>query len=477
VHEQESGKTVMNDVQENLLARFIDDREALSEPDFHALLAALRGDAEMSRLLKDLLIVDDVCAQMHSIDRKNFRAQVAARLRDQKNGGGMKAEVLLKRFSEPRLAPVPRPSSSLWRTVAVLAACVAVAALVALAFKPSEPEGTARANAPVAVLKTTAPGVRVRRGAVDLPASGGMQMLSDDTLINPLEGDVQIALAGQESTFVLHAGTHIHIANSPRGLRVHLAQGSVKAVLGPQPKDRPLVIVTASAEISIVGTELNVAVASNETHVDVVKGSVNVVRIDDGEAIRVDANYSTRVVPGRELISISSQVNEIAEPKKPEAAPQTGENGWRKIFDGKSMDGWKSNKGSFAVENGCLVGTAEKALDQSAVMTEEKFQDYELRYSFKIEGAIYLETRNRVSGAGSLDLQVKDKDSAWHQCVIQLSGLSGKAIIDGTEAPMELLGQLPPSGRIRFYMQNRGPAGVAKLLLKDIEVRELKAAK
>lgn len=467
----------MNDVHENLLARFIDDREALSEPDFQALLAALRGDAEMSRLLKDLLIVDDVCAQMHSIDRKNFRAQVAARLRDQKNGGGMKAEVLLKRFSEPRLAPMARPTSTLWRTVAVLAACVAVAALVALAFKPSEPEGTARANAPVAVLKTTAPGVRVRRGAVDLPASGGMQMLSDDTLINPLDGDVQIALAGQESTFVLHAGTHVHIANSPRGLRVQLTQGSVRAVLGPQPKDRPLVIMTASAEITIVGTELNVAVESNETHVDVVKGSVNVVRIDDGESIRVDANYSTRVVPGRELFSISSQVNEASDPKKPDPAPQTGANGWRKIFDGKTMDGWKSNKGSFAVENGCLVGTAEKPLDQSAVMTEEKFQDYELRYAYKVEGSIYYENRNRVSGSGSLDLQVKDKNSDWHQCVIQLSGSSGKALIDGKENVLETLGQLMPSGRIRFYMQNRGPEGAGKLFLKDIEVRDLKSVK
>src|SRR5437868_3553402 len=83
----------LNDFHENLLARFIDDREALNEQEFSALLAALLGDAEMSRLLKDILIVDDLCAQAHRIDRKNFRAQVAARLRDL-NGGGLKADVV-----------------------------------------------------------------------------------------------------------------------------------------------------------------------------------------------------------------------------------------------------------------------------------------------------------------------------------------------------------------------------------------------
>jgi hypothetical protein len=107
-------------------------------------------------------------------------------------------------------------------------------------------------------------------------------------------------------------------------------------------------------------------------------------------------------------------------------------------------------------------------------MTLENFKDYELRFSYKVEGAIYLEFRNRVCDIGSYDWQMKDKDSPWHQCVIRLVGDKAKAVVDGQEQTSEILGQAPTSGHIRYYMQSRNPAGKAKVILKDIEVREAK---
>lgn len=70
--------------------------------------------------------------------------------------------------------------------------------------------------------------------------------------------------------------------------------------------------------------------------------------------------------------------------------------GWKLLFDGKSLDGWRSYKSDqvgagWKVQDGALVLTAPKAGD---IMTKEEFADFELSFEWKISeggnsGVIY----------------------------------------------------------------------------------------
>lgn len=91
----------------------------------------------------------------------------------------------------------------------------------------------------------------------------------------------------------------------------------------------------------------------------------------------------------------------LAGPLAAAAAPNTltaaeKSAGWKLLFDGKSLDGWRSYKSDqvgagWKVQDGTLVLTAPKAGD---IMTKEEFADFELSFEWKISeggnsGVIY----------------------------------------------------------------------------------------
>ena len=71
----------MGDLNE-LMERFLDDRESLDEQQLAELVAGVRESPEQLAELKDQLIVDEALSQKQGVDRANFPAQVAQRLRD-----------------------------------------------------------------------------------------------------------------------------------------------------------------------------------------------------------------------------------------------------------------------------------------------------------------------------------------------------------------------------------------------------------
>lgn len=61
--------------------------------------------------------------------------------------------------------------------------------------------------------------------------------------------------------------------------------------------------------------------------------------------------------------------------------------GWRDLFDGKSLDGWQRLDGEaeFTVENGEIVGTAIANTPNTFLVTDEKFEDFILELEIKVE--------------------------------------------------------------------------------------------
>lgn len=67
------------------------------------------------------------------------------------------------------------------------------------------------------------------------------------------------------------------------------------------------------------------------------------------------------------------------------AAPE-GE-GWIKLFDGETTDGWKirSGKATYKVEDGAIVGTTEPGSPNTFLITEDTFADFELQFDVLLE--------------------------------------------------------------------------------------------
>jgi ferric-dicitrate binding protein FerR (iron transport regulator) len=84
---------------------------------------------------------------------------------------------------------------------------------------------------------------------------------------------------------VLAPGSVAFVLEDTNGKRLRLDQGDLSAVVSKQPSGRPLVINTAAAEVTVVGTTLNVASTGFETRVGVSSGNVRIDRGTDSLAV------------------------------------------------------------------------------------------------------------------------------------------------------------------------------------------------
>ncbi|MGH9840789.1 MAG: 3-keto-disaccharide hydrolase [Blastocatellia bacterium] len=84
------------------------------------------------------------------------------------------------------------------------------------------------------------------------------------------------------------------------------------------------------------------------------------------------------------------------------------EAGWQKLFDGKTMNGWRlmavhgGNGGVWAVESGALVANQEKDHKGGLIGTEKKYADYEIELEFKadypVDTGLFLRVRDDGMG-------------------------------------------------------------------------------
>jgi hypothetical protein len=82
--------------------------------------------------------------------------------------------------------------------------------------------------------------------------------------------------------------------------------------------------------------------------------------------------------------------------------------GWRELFDGKTMNGWRlmavhgGNGGVWVVQNGALVADQEKDHKGGLLATARKFSDFEIELDFQadypVDSGLFLRTRDDGMG-------------------------------------------------------------------------------
>ncbi|MDB5223180.1 MAG: hypothetical protein JWN83_1847 [Chitinophagaceae bacterium] len=82
----------------------------------------------------------------------------------------------------------------------------------------------------------------------------------------------------------------------------------------------------------------------------------------------------------------------------------SAQNGWKNLFDGKTLNGWKSLAGAatFTVENGEIVGTTASNTGNTFLATEKEYGDFVLEVDVKLEspkGNSGVQTRSHYDAA------------------------------------------------------------------------------
>ncbi|WP_394346365.1 3-keto-disaccharide hydrolase [Sphingobacterium paludis] len=89
-------------------------------------------------------------------------------------------------------------------------------------------------------------------------------------------------------------------------------------------------------------------------------------------------------------------------PATSHAQQAASKKGWKDLFDGKSLQGWKSvgGKAPYTIENGSIVGTMTKGTPNSFLITEKEYGDFILELDIKLEGD---ETNSGVQTRSHID--------------------------------------------------------------------------
>ncbi|MCZ7645697.1 MAG: DUF1080 domain-containing protein [Planctomycetota bacterium] len=444
---------------EERIARFLEDRDALPDAEFERLLEALHADADLARDFKDLLILDDLCARELGPDRRGFRAQVAQRLRDLAGAG---------RIDAAKVVALDRAGARSGRRLGSAlgaAALLAVALAVAWTLRPRPTEA-------LATLRTAPGEITVLHAGSRAPARAGQRLFLGNALLHRGGEDAVLDLADGGSVLELKPGSSLKLARAGSSPAFELSSGALEARIARRAPGTALSFLTPEAEVLVVGTRLSLEVAERVTKVEVLEGRVAVTRKEDGEILDLEAGTFVTVEPGRELVALQSAEGAAPEwPAEPDAQLAFGP--WEPLFDGSTLKGWTPTKGVWSVEDGALVALAPKQLDQASIGCDAEMGDFELRFSYKVEGSAYLEFKQRVTSTGGFYWGWKERNSAgWTPCVLRMVGGRASFVSDPTRGPAVLEGRAEPAGRIRFYLQNRGVDGPARLWLKDLELRK-----
>lgn len=75
-----------------------------------------------------------------------------------------------------------------------------------------------------------------------------------------------------------------------------------------------------------------------------------------------------------------------------------GEEGFKPLFDGKTLNGWEGNLRYWSVRDGMIVGRHEGIRHNEFLCTEKEFSDFELRLEFQL-----------VGGRGNSGIQFRSK--------------------------------------------------------------------
>jgi ferric-dicitrate binding protein FerR (iron transport regulator) len=285
----------------DLIRRFVDDRDALTEQEYELLLAAVKSSPDLALQLRDQLVMDDVLGQQLAIDRGDFLAQVQQRVADHLRGEdelNRQADEL-RLLALARLESAPRDSRTPWSAYWTWGVALTLLLAASLGFWNWRATQQAAVLATIAELDGKAI-VHCYPRASDEDAHSCQVLQSGDKL--SLAHDAHVSLLWPDGTRVQLAGGTVIELPSASGKRVYVDRGQLAALVTPQPSGKPMIFATPHAEAIVRGTELYLFVQADQTRLDVAEGKVELLELATRDALFVASAQSATASPGQKIV-------------------------------------------------------------------------------------------------------------------------------------------------------------------------------
>ncbi|MEM7014113.1 MAG: FecR family protein [Verrucomicrobiota bacterium] len=184
-------------------------------------------------------------------------------------------------------AAAPAPSRRGWQSYAItgLAACFVALLAGVLIFWPDRPESIATLTGNSGAVLWTGDGGEVSHDLATGEDIGG-------GTLETLAADAWAEIAFPDGTTLAVSGHSAITISEQDGQKImRLREGSLSVEAAKQPAEAPILLMTPSAEATILGTQLNVSVDDFATLVVVNEGLVEVERLADGSIQKVPEQH------------------------------------------------------------------------------------------------------------------------------------------------------------------------------------------
>ena len=176
--------------------------------------------------------------------------------------------------------PKVRPWYQRWQVAAAAAAAIALAVVL---WWPKD-----GAHPPELSLAATQGEVWIQHGDTKRRAKAGLTLRPGEVVQAAFGAEAVLVFANEPTRLVL-AEESVFSLPATSATPYLLEAGSVAAVVGPQPRGRPLRFRTPQAEAVILGTEFRLNCNASTTHLAVEEGKVQLRRLADDASAKVDA--------------------------------------------------------------------------------------------------------------------------------------------------------------------------------------------
>ncbi len=213
-------------------------------------------------------------------------------------------------------------SSALKRTLVVFFAISAVLLVMATARLSFWTDSSLQAKSDLPRIRSMVGNVTVRGGT----ASVGTRLVEGEKISTKSMTSI-VRLAYDDGTLVVLAGDSSVVCDHQNDQkRITIRQGNISASVAPQPAGKPLLLISDSAVMQVLGTRLAVSADKNTTRLDVTEGKVNFQE----RALGTDVDVSA----GKYAVASLGQALHLAAQTK---VPDT----WSVNFEEGLPKGWK----------------------------------------------------------------------------------------------------------------------------------------
>ncbi|MFC1479513.1 nitrilase-related carbon-nitrogen hydrolase [Planctomycetota bacterium] len=321
---------------DDIIDKYTDNRDSLSEEEFDFLLDAMEKDPDLLSRLKDQLVLDELLSREIGEDRLCFLEQVEQRLRAEKDATGFQRKVerkkeegaalrsgtaakrkkngsdrMRKRRSHSRHTRRSWPGI-VWMSAA---AClvIAVGAYFYNMYQAAQIPKVLKAE-----LINSYGRVTIEHNGKEVRAADRVKIYSGDTIKTGKGGEAEIQYSGEGTVLSITSESELKVNGANGANRVLLEKGNIECEIAPQLPGRSFSVITEHSEIIVKGTYFTVSLQPDSTRLEVIEGLVGFTRKSDGQSIDVKPGYYA--VAGKKYKFIAQKITDTPFKQKIKAA-------------------------------------------------------------------------------------------------------------------------------------------------------------